>query len=65
MTDGSHTAPGILYMHTCIYVPCSVLVGLYISSLIVIMPLRKVQRFALEEEDSRFGIIVISCGCSV
>ena len=56
MTDGSHTCPEILYTHRCICVQCSVLVGVYISSLNVIMPLRQVQRLALEEADSRLGL---------
>lgn len=65
MTDSSHTSPETPCTHTCIRVQCLVLVGVYTSCLHLIMRLRQVQRFALEEEDSRLGIILICCGCLV
>lgn len=64
MRDGSYTSPEMLYTYTCTCAQCLVSVGVDISSLNVIMPFKQAQKLALEEEDSRFGIILISCGRS-
>lgn len=64
MRDVRYTSPEMLYTYTCTCAQRLVSVGVDISSLNVIMPFKKAQKLALEEEDSRFGIILISCGRS-
>lgn len=57
------TSPEIPCTHTGMCPQCLVLVGVNTSSAHLIMPLRQVQRLAVEEEDSKFRIILICCGC--